>query len=129
MTFVIYDRATGRPIGTTYLDGIDLRNRTAEYGIAICEAEYRGRGYGTETTRLMLDYAFTVQALHTVMLVVYEFNCAGQRAYEKAGFRAFGWRRACHWMGGRWWDMIYMECLASEFRSPILQRLFYPDAP
>jgi RimJ/RimL family protein N-acetyltransferase len=42
-TFVIYDRATGRPIGTTYLTGIDLRNRTAEFGIAIGEAEYRGR--------------------------------------------------------------------------------------
>ncbi len=128
-TFMIYDRASGRPIGTTYLEGIDLRNRTAEYGIAICEADYRGHGYGTETTRLMLDYAFTARALHTVLLVVYEYNRAGQRAYEKAGFRAFGRRRACHWMGGRLWDTIYMECVASEFTSPVLHKIFYPDAP
>jgi RimJ/RimL family protein N-acetyltransferase len=127
VSFVIYDRATGRPVGTTYLSNIDLRNRTAEFGIAIGEAEYRGRGYGTETTRLMLDYAFTVRALHSVMLTVYEFNRAGQRAYEKAGFRTFGRRRECHWMGGRLWDEIYMECLASEFESPILHQFYYPD--
>jgi RimJ/RimL family protein N-acetyltransferase len=127
VSFVIYDRATGRPVGTTYLSNIDLRNRTAEFGIAIGEAEYRGRGYGTETTRLMLDYAFTARALHSVMLTVYEYNRAGQRAYEKAGFRPFGRRRECHWMGGRQWDEIYMECLSSEFDSPILHQFYYPD--
>lgn len=33
--FMIYDRASGRPIGTTYLEEINLRNRTAAYGIAM----------------------------------------------------------------------------------------------
>jgi RimJ/RimL family protein N-acetyltransferase len=127
VTFVIYDRATGRPIGTTYLAAIDPRDRTAEFGIAIGEAEYRGRGYGTEATRLMLDYAFAARALHSVMLTVYEYNRAGQRAYEKAGFRPFGRRRECHWMGGRLWDEIYMECLSSEFESPVLHQFYYPD--
>ncbi len=36
-----------------------------------------GRGYGTETTRLMLDYAFTALGLHNVMLTVFVFNAAG----------------------------------------------------
>jgi hypothetical protein len=49
------------------------------------------------------------------MLVVYKFNLSGRRAYEKAGFRECGRRRQAHLMGGRWWDVIYMQCLASEF--------------
>ena len=48
---------------------------------------------------------------------------------EKAGFREFGRRRESKLMGGRLWDQIYMEALASEFISPLLARLFVPDQP
>jgi RimJ/RimL family protein N-acetyltransferase len=127
--FTIYDLASWRPIGKTYLESIDPRNRTAEFGIVVGEEEYRGKGFGTEATRLVLDYAFTVLGLHNVMLVVYEFNLAGRRAYEKAGFREFGRRRQAHLMGGRGWDVIYMECLASDFISSVLGPIFVPDQP
>lgn len=127
--FTIYETASWRPIGTTLWRTIDYRNRTAEYAMTIGDAADRGKGYGTEATRLMLDYAFTALGLHSVMLTCYEFNAAGQRAYEKAGFRVFGRRHECHWMGGRLWDEIYMECLASEFESPVLARVFAPDEP
>lgn len=30
---------------------------------------------------------------------------------------------------GRTWDLIYMECLADEFASPVLARILTPDAP
>jgi hypothetical protein len=30
-------------------------------------------------------------------------------------------------MGGRLWDTIYMDCLASEFTSPVLGKIFVPD--
>ncbi len=63
----------------------------------------------------MLDYAFTTLGLLCVMLRVYEYNLAGLRAYRKAGFSEIGRRRECHWRGGRFWDAIYMDCLASEF--------------
>jgi len=129
VSFTIYETQSWRPVGTTQWNGIDYRNRTAAMAIVIGDATDRGKGYGTEATRLMLDYAFTALGLHNVMLTCYAFNIAGQRAYEKAGFRVFGRRHACHWMGGRLWDEIYMECLASEFESPVLARIFAPDEP
>lgn len=52
---------------------------------------------------------------------------AGRRAYEKAGFREIGRRRQCVWMGGELWDEIYMDCLATEFTSPVLSRVFVPE--
>ena len=75
--FTIYERESLRPIGNTGLHGVDHRNRTATFGILIGEFECRGKGYGTETTRLMLDYAFTALGLHNVMLTVFAFNPAG----------------------------------------------------
>ena len=116
-------------IGTVGLFNINYRNGRADFGILIGEAEARGKGYGTETTRLMLDYAFTALGLRNVALTVAEWNVAGQRAYAKAGFREFGRRRACWPMGGRWWDEMHMDALASEFESPVLARIFAPDAP
>ena len=127
--FTIYERATWRPIGFAWWDEINYRDGTAMYSIVIGEAECRGRGYGTETTRLMLDYAFTALGLHNVMLIVAEFNEAGLRAYRKAGFREIGRRRQSYVMGGRRWDDVYMECLATEFESTVLGSIFSPDQP
>jgi diamine N-acetyltransferase len=127
--FTIYERTTWRPIGTTALHSIDHRNRSATFGIFIGEAAARGKGYGTEATRLTLDCAFTALGLHSVMLTAAEFNLAGRRAYERAGFREFGRRRQCRWLAGRLWDDVYMDCLSSEFTSPVLAEVFVPDVP
>ena len=45
-------------------------------------------------------------------------NRVGIRAYEKAGFKPIGRRRECRVMGGKVYDEIYMDCLASEFERP-----------
>jgi diamine N-acetyltransferase len=113
--FTIYERATGRPIGNVAWRDIDWRNGTAEYVLFIGEADCRGKGYGTEVTRLMLDYAFTTLGLHSVMLRVYAYNLAGHRAYLKAGFRECGRQRQCKRLGDALWDVIHMECLATKF--------------
>ena len=127
--FTVYERASWQAVGTTYLTDIDHLHRRAEFGVLIGEAIQRGKGYGTETASLMLDFGFTALSLHNIMLTVYAFNLAGRRAYEKAGFREVGRRRQSHWMGGQYWDEIIMDCLATEFTSPVLSRVFVPDAP
>ncbi len=74
----------------------------------------RGKGYGTETARLLLDDAFTALGLHSVYLTVAEYNLAGRRAYERAGFTGTGHRRQAWRMAGRFWDEIIMDCLSDE---------------
>lgn len=126
--FDIYEVAIWRPIGFVLLKDIDAQSRNAAFGIAIAESDCRGKGYGTEATRLLLDYAFTARGLHSVSLTTAEFNVAGQRAYAKAGFRVFGRQRQCWMAGGRLWDIVHMECLATEFVSPVLRQVFGLDA-
>jgi len=127
--FTVYERGSGLPVGTTTLHNVNHCHGTAEWGIMIGEAVARGKGYGTETARLMLDYAFTALGLSNVMLAVLEVNVAGRRAYEKAGFREIGSRRQAHAVGRHRCDVIYMDCVSSEFESPLLHRVFALDDP
>ena len=126
--FTIYERATMRPIGNTDLRGIDPFHRTAEFGIMIGEKECWGEGYGTEATRLMLDYGFTALGLHNIMLAAFSFNERGLRAYTRAGFREIGRRREAFRLAGQVYDVVYMDCLATEFESPVLRRVLQPGA-
>ena len=126
-SFALYERVSWRLIGFTALVHIDHVNRIAEFGILIGEADARGKGYGTEATALVLDHAFLALGLSNVLLRVFEYNLAGLRAYEKAGFRVMGVRRKSKLMGGKLWDTVYMEALADEFASPVLGQVLVPD--
>ena len=110
----------------TEIDEINWRSRSGTYGILIGEADGRGQGYGTETTRLMLDFAFTALGLRNVMLTTDAFNLAALSAYRKAGFKEIG-RRQCSLLNGQFHDVVFMDCLASEFASPVLGTIFVPD--
>lgn len=117
--FAIYERATYRLIGSTHFRHINRVMGNAEYGILIGEKDCWGKGYGTETTVLMLDYAFTVLGLHNVLLNTYGYNECAIRAYTRAGFRVLGrWREAAR-LGDQRYDVIFMDCLATEFRSSL----------
>jgi RimJ/RimL family protein N-acetyltransferase len=121
--FTIYERSTMRPIGITFLDNIDSVYQIAEYNIFIGERDCWGKGYGTETTILMLDYGFTLLGLHNIMLRVDSYNERAIRAYVRAGFKEFGRRREVRRRGERRYDVVYMDCLAIEFTNSALSAL------
>ena len=84
--FTIYERATWRPIGYTEIDGIDWRVGTAGIGILIGEAGGRGRGYGTETTRLKLAFALHPPGLRKRLPPTDAFHLGGLSVHSKPGF-------------------------------------------
>jgi RimJ/RimL family protein N-acetyltransferase len=98
--------------------------------VAHCAGEVSqlGKGYGTETARLMLGYAFTALGLYNVSLEVYSHNIAGQRAYHRAGFREYGRSHECFYMGGKAWDEILMECVSTDFQDSVLTQMLASDA-
>lgn len=113
--FTIYQRSTALPIGITMLVRIDPVSRTAEFGILIGEKDCWGKGYGTEATRLTLEFAFSVLGLHNVALSVFSLNQRAIRAYTRAGFKTVGRRRQAKRIGSQVYDVIFMDCLATEF--------------
>jgi RimJ/RimL family protein N-acetyltransferase len=127
--FTVYELASGRPLGEADLRNIDELHRTAEFSIFIGEKDCWGRGYGTEATILVLSYAFTALSLHNVMLRVRRSNQRGIRAYTSAGFQLIGRRREAHRLAGAPDDVVFMDCLATEFRGPRLDRLIRSETP
>ena len=116
--FAIYALPDLRPIGVTNIRDFTNSHGTAEFGIAIGEATDRGQGFGTEATRLVLDYAFTVLGVYNVWLDTLAYNGGALRAYEKAGFREIGRRRGARILAGKRYDVVFMDCIADEFVPP-----------
>jgi RimJ/RimL family protein N-acetyltransferase len=115
LALVIVLKAGDRPIGLAGLHQIDFKDRHAEFGIGIGDKGEWGKGYGTETTRLLVDFAFATLNLNRVHLHVYANNPRGERCYEKVGFRKEGVLRQHCYREGRYWDSTCMAILREEW--------------
>ena len=92
-------------------------------GIVIGEKAYWSKGYGREAIGLLLDYAFNILNLNSVMLGTFAYNERALRCYRAVGFREIGRRRQAHIVGNRRFDAVLMDILAEEFTSPVVQGL------
>ncbi|XKK41406.1 GNAT family N-acetyltransferase [Nocardiopsis sp. ARC36] len=115
--WVIVSREDGTAVGDCALLGLDPDNACAGYRIALNDMAFTGRGYGTEATGLVLEYAFTVAGLHRVGLEVFAFNANAQKSYARSGFVREGVRRKCLRWNGEWHDAVLMSVLAEEYEE------------
>jgi len=92
-------------------------HRRAEVGLFIGERENRGKGYGAEALRLILDYGFKTLNLHNVTLTVHSDNEAGIACYRKVGFKEIGRQRESVFKDGRYLDLVYMDVLEDSFQT------------
>ncbi len=102
-------------IGSIGLHPISWTNRNAELGILIGEKKYHNKGYGSDSIKTLLEFAFKEMNLHRVYLRVFEFNSRAIACYRKIGFVEEGIQREAHYANGRYWNVIWMGLLKSEF--------------
>lgn len=121
--FTIVASEGDRPIGRCLLFSVNPVDRSAMCGLFIGEKSLWGQGYGTESLALLLDYAFNLLNLHSVMLGVFAFNQRAIASYRKLGFKDIGWRRQARIFAGQAYDVLLMDILAPEFQSPYLSAL------
>jgi ribosomal-protein-alanine N-acetyltransferase len=107
----------GRLIGTTCLHSLDETNHRARYAIGIFDPACWNKGFGTETTRLILKYAFDSLCLHRIDLRVLSFNQRAIACYEKCGFVREGVEREGALIGGEWQSDVLMSILEAEYRA------------
>ena len=121
--FMIHTLADDKVIGFIELDGFDWSAGTGWVGIGIGDTDFRGKGYGTDAMRILVEYAFTELNLHRVNLDVFDFNKRAIRSYEKAGFIYEGTERARIFKDDQRWDVIHMGILQSDWikmQQPVL---------
>jgi len=99
--------STGSPVG--YAE-IHIREQSAFLcRIILGDQESRGKGYGTQLIRLLLDYVSDNINCTLVELNVYEFNKAAIRCYEKAGFSVNPAIKTVREFNGRSWTSLRMQ--------------------
>ena len=80
----------GIPVGLIGLIGIDAQSRKAEFYISMGRDDFKRKGIATESTKLLLSYAFDVLNMNKIYLNVDEENIAACNLYEKIGFTLEG---------------------------------------
>lgn len=114
--FVIQEglEEAGPMIGGCSLWDVDLHNRSAHIGMGLHDPAHRGRGYGLQALRLIVDYAFRHRGLHRVQLETLDHNTPMRRCALAAGFTEEGRLRASGWCDGRFADEILYGLLDTD---------------
>ncbi len=115
LTFAIRLHNQDELIGVTGITGIAWPNRVAYLGIGIGEPDNWGKGYGTEATYLIIQYAFNELNLYRLQLTVFEYNPRAIALYEKVGFQKEGVFRKFVERDGQRYDMYLYGLLRDEW--------------
>jgi ribosomal-protein-alanine N-acetyltransferase len=102
-------------VGIAGLHSINWIARHAEFRILIGEKEYWGKGIGTESVQLLTAYAFEILNLNRIWLGVNAANQKAHQSYLKGGFQEEGCLRQEVYRNGRYFDVIRMSLLRSEY--------------
>jgi RimJ/RimL family protein N-acetyltransferase len=102
-------------VGFVVLHSIKWASQTSELAIAIGLPEYRGKGYGQDALRLILNYAFAELNLYRVGLTVMAYNTAAIKSYERAGFILEGAKRQMVCREGQRHDLLIYGILRDEW--------------
>lgn len=104
----------GALVGRACLFEFNELARSAELGISF-GPEHRGKGYGRDAVRVLLDYGFRHRNLHRVWLETLATNEPALRAYAAAGFVEEGRLREHAWVEGTFVDIVLMGVLRAEW--------------
>lgn len=80
------ETSTGVHIGSVMFYNADHGRETAEFGISIGDARYRGAGLGREATVVFLRYAWQTFPFRTFYLHTLEWNERAHRCFLASGF-------------------------------------------
>ncbi|MCV2458907.1 GNAT family N-acetyltransferase [Streptomyces sp. ICN988] len=124
LDLAVTDPADGELLGEVVLHDWEPANRSCTFRTLI-GPRGRGRGIGTEATRLIVGHAFEGLGLHRVQLDAYAHNHRALRVYEKVGFVREGVRREVEQRDGVWVDEVLMAVLDQEWAV----HRGHPDVP
>ena len=116
LDLAVTDRATGELVGEVVLYEWDATARSCTFRTLV-GPRGRGRGIGTEATRLIVGHGFEQLGLHRIQLEAYGHNPRALRVYEKVGFVVEGVRREADFRDGQWLDWVMMAVLDHEWAA------------
>lgn len=112
------DTETNKVIGHISLGGISKKNKLGRITrVLIGDTASKGKGYCKQMIQAVLKIGFDDLKLHRIELGVYDFNTAAIKCYENAGMKIEGISRECLLHKEKYWSLVSMSILESEFRG------------
>ncbi|WP_342559779.1 GNAT family protein [Psychrobacillus sp. FSL W7-1457] len=103
-------------IGTISVYSVNWKNGTCHVGVSI-GADYQGKGYGTDSMRVLIDFIFNYMNLNKVKLQVFSYNKRAIASYEKCGFFLEGTLREELFRFGSYHDICTMGILRKDWKT------------
>ena len=103
-------------LGTIILTDVDYKNGTAQAHIKMLKGEGRGKGFGTDALKTLVEYAFAELRLNCIYAEVLSYNNISQRLFEKCGFHRDGVLRARAYKDNGYNDVILYSILKTDER-------------
>lgn len=113
--FAVVRKDNNTVIGETGLLRMFPAWRTTDLTIIIPGKENQGKGYGTETINLLMDYAFGYLSYNRISIGVVDFNKSALQFYKKIGFKQEGIQEQGYYYNYKYYDFIMMRILKEEF--------------
>jgi RimJ/RimL family protein N-acetyltransferase len=109
-------RGSSELIGDAILHLLSAEHRQAEIGF-IVHPDHQGRGYATETGRVLLRLAFEAFAMHRVVGRLEPRNAASARVLERLGMRREAHFVENEFVKGEWQSELVYAVLEQEWRE------------
>ena len=98
---------TGKPVGFL-MYSINETENAGFVTFAIVDGEERGKGYGTQMMKLLLQYAYMITNVSSVKLNVFDCNQRAKKCYEKVGFETVSVTPEAFSFEGEKWGKCFM---------------------
>lgn len=116
MSAAAVERASGTTVGDLALHWVSERDRTAEIGF-VFDPRCQGRGFATEASGALLDWAFGSAGFHRVIGRTEARNAASARVLQKLGMRLEAHFVENEWVKGEWQSELVYAVLDREWTN------------
>ena len=113
LVLAVIEQKTEAMVGEVVLNDLHEENRSCGFRTLI-GPDGRGKGLGTEATRMIIRHGLQTLGLHRISLEVYDFNPRARHVYDKVGFTHEGTGRDALRFEDRWIDVHYMSILDTD---------------
>lgn len=114
INWAVCEQGTGKFIGFMGFYRTEPENYRTEIGYMILP-EFEGKGYVTEAVHTMLNFAFNVVNIHSIVAVIDPENKASERILIKNKFSKEAHFRENEYFNGKFWDSVHYCILKEKF--------------